>query len=135
MAAAVVRTAKPARKLPVPNSAMLLMFCQLMPTRFSASRLTSATLTRICTCVGASIRMLLITLAGLPLTCCTASRRASSATTAERTVPVSTIVSPWLSKVTPLLGWIWSSAPLMRLSGEVTRTMVLSSTRSCASTA
>ena len=52
------------RSLPVPNRAMLLMFCQLMPTRFSASRLTSATLTRNCTWFGASTRMLLITLRG-----------------------------------------------------------------------
>ena len=51
----MVLTAKPRRKLPVPNRAMLLMFCQLMPTRFRASRLTSATLTRSCTWVGASI--------------------------------------------------------------------------------
>jgi hypothetical protein len=40
------------------------------------------------------MRMLLITLLALPLTCCTASRLASSATAAERTLPVSTIVSP-----------------------------------------
>ena len=131
----MVLTAKPPRMAPVPNRAMLLMFCQLMPTRFSASRLTSATLTRSWTWVGASILMLLITLSALPLTCCRASRRASSATTAERTVPISTIVSLWLSKTTPLPGWMPSSAPLMRLSGEVTRTMVLSSTRSWASTA
>ena len=130
-----VLTAKPPRMLPVPNRAMLLMFCQLMPTRFSASRLTSATLTRSWTWVGASIWMLLMTLLALPLTCCRASRRASSATAAERTLPVSTIVSAWLSKMTPLPGWIASSWPLMRLSGEVTRTMVLSSTRSWASTA
>src|SRR5450631_4034678 len=52
--AEMVRTAKPPRMAPVPNRAMLLMFCQLMPTRFSASRLTSATLTRSWTWVGAS---------------------------------------------------------------------------------
>src|SRR5712671_4228516 len=80
----MVLTAKPPSTAPVPNRAMLLMFCQLMPTRFSASRLTSATLTRSWTWVGASILMLLITLSALPLTCCRASRLASSATAVER---------------------------------------------------
>ena len=125
----MVEVAKPVVG-PAPKSAMLLTFCQLIPTRFKASRLTSAILTRSCTCVGASMRILLITLVALPFTFCSASRRASSAISAERTVPVSTIVSPWLSKFTPLPGWIASSDPFIRLIGEVTCTIVLSSTRS-----
>jgi hypothetical protein len=61
---------------------------------------------------------------------CTAILRASSAITAERTVPLITIESFWFSNVTPLPGCCWSRVIFMRLNGELTLTMVFSSTRS-----